>query len=159
MVRRLALPAILLASCSVLLAQEAERENKVPTPAELLAITARGKILAEYDVAAWHATDVVQDLKPEKGSTRYYIAKKGDTGWLVVFGRLNETHDKFLTLYEATQGTRPEFFTVKRFDPPVASTDFYFCAAKAFESALKDLGSVNRPYNAYAIPSQTGQLY
>ena len=157
--RRLALPAILLASCSVLLAQKAERENKVPTPAELLAITARGKILAEYDVAAWHATDVVQDQKPEKGSTRYYIAKKGDAGWLVVFGRLNETHDKFLTLYQATQGTRPEFFTVKKFDPPVASTDFYFCAAKAFESALKDLGPVNRPYNAYAIPSQTGQLY
>jgi hypothetical protein len=116
-------------------------------------------MLAEYDVASWHATDAVQDLKPEKGSTRYYIARKSEAVWVVVFGRLSDTHDKFLTVYEATQGARPEFFTVKKYDPPLASTDFYFCATKAFKSALKDLGSVNRPYNAYAIPSETGQLY
>jgi hypothetical protein len=157
--RRFALPLILFASCSVLLAQKAEQENKVPTPADLLAVTVRGKMLAEYDIASWHATDAVQDLKPEKGSTRWYIAKKAEGGWVVVFGRLSDAHDKFLTVYQATQGTRPEFFTVKKYDPPLASTDFYLCAAKAFESALKDLGPVNRPYNAYAIPSETGELY
>ena len=157
--RRLALPLLLLASCSLLLAQKAERENKVPTPEDLRAVTARGKMLAEYDVAAWHATDVIQDLKPEKGSTRYYIAKKTDAGWAVVFGRLSEARDKFLIVYQANQGARPDFFTDKKFDPPLESTDFYFYAAKAFEAALKDLGQVNRPYNAYAVPSETGQLY
>jgi hypothetical protein len=157
--RRTTLPLILLALCSALFGQKAEQENKVPTAAELRAVTARGKMLAEYDVASWHATDAVQDLKPEKGSTRYYIARKLEAGWVVVFGRLSEANDKFLTVYQATQGTRPEFFTVKKNDPPLPSTDFYFCAAKAFESALKDLGSVSRPYNAYAIPSETGQLY
>jgi hypothetical protein len=157
--RRLALPLLLLASCSLLLAQKAEHENKVPTPEDLRAVTARGKMLAEYDVAGWHATDVIQDLKPEKGSTRYYIAKKTDAGWVVVFGRLSDAHDKFLILYQANQGTRPDFFTDKKYDPPLESTDFYFYAAKAFEAALKDLGPVNRPYNAYAIPSETGQLY
>jgi hypothetical protein len=157
--RRLALPLLLLASCSFLLSQKAERENKVPTPEDLRAVTARGKMLAEYDVAAWHATDVIQDLKPEKGSTRYYIAKKTDAGWVVVFGRLSDAHDKFLILYQADQGTRPDFFTDKKYDPPLESTDFYFYAAKAFEAALKDLGKVNRPYNAYAIPSDAGQLY
>jgi hypothetical protein len=159
MFRLRVLPTILFVSCSVMLAQKAELENKVPTAAELQAITARGRMLAEYDVAAWHATDVVQDLKPVEGSTHYYIARKVGAGWVVVFGRLNEAHDKFLTVYQASEGTRPEFFTAKRFDPPAESTDFYFCAAKAFETALKDLGSVNRPYNAYAIPSETGQLY
>ncbi|MGA8283383.1 MAG: hypothetical protein WB796_01445, partial [Candidatus Sulfotelmatobacter sp.] len=84
--RRFGTPLILLASCSLLLAQRAEQENKVPTAAELRAITARGRMLAEYDVASWHATDVVQDLKPEKGSTRYYIARKSEAGWVVVFG-------------------------------------------------------------------------
>lgn len=157
--RRLALPLVLLASCSVVLAQKAEQGNKAPTPAELQAITARGKMLAEYDIAAWHATDVVQDLKPEAGSTRYYIAKKGEPGWIVVFGRLNDAHDKFLTVYEATQGTRPEFFTVKKNDPPIEGTDFYFYAARAFDAALKDFQAQNRPYNTYAIPSETGQLY
>ena len=39
------------------------------------------------------------------------------------------------------------------------TSDFYFSAAKAIETALKDLGAVNRPYNTYAIPSETGQLY
>ena len=152
------LASLLLASCT-LLAQKAEQENKVPTAADLRAITARGKLMAEYDVAAWHATDVVQDLKPEKGSTRYYIAKKTDKGWVVVFGRLNEAHDKFLTVYLASEGTKPEFFTAKKFDPPQESAEFYFYAAKAFEASLKDLGAVTRPYNAYAIPSENGQLY
>jgi hypothetical protein len=159
MVRRLPFPVLLLALCSMLLAQKAERENKVPTAGELQAVTARGRALFEYDVAAWHATDVVQDLKPETASTRYYIAKKTETGWVVVFGRLNDTHDKFLSEYQATQGTRPEFFTAKRFDPPQESSDFYLFAARAFETALRDLGSVNRPYNVYAIPWETGQLY
>ncbi len=68
-------------------------------------------------------------------------------------------HDKFLTVYEATQGTGPEFFTTKKYDPPLESRGFYLYAAKAFDAALKDLGPVNQPYNAYAIPSETGQLY
>jgi hypothetical protein len=158
MTMRIMLATILLVPF-MLHAQKAEQENKVPTAADLQAIAARGKLMADYDVAAWHATDVVQDLKPEKGSTRYYIAKKTDKGWVVVFGRLNEAHDKFLTAYQASEGTKPEFFTAKKFDPPQESADFYLYAAKAFEAALKDLGAVNRPYNAYAIPSANGQLY
>jgi hypothetical protein len=157
--KRTAGVAILVACCSTLLAQRAERENKEPSSAELKAITARGKMLAEYDVAAWHATDVIQDLKPVKGSTRYYIAKKTDAGWVVAFGRLNDRKDKFLTLYEAMQGTQAELFTDRKCDPPRESTDFFLSAAKAFEAALKDLGPVSRPYNAYAIPSEAGQLY
>jgi hypothetical protein len=155
--RQALLPIILVGLCLSLAAKDKKKD--LPSAEELAAITARGRILAEYDVAAWHATDVVQDLKPPKGSTRYYIAKKTDAGWEVVFGRLSDAHDKFLIVYKAIQGTRPEYFTVKTYDPPVEDVDFYFSAAKAFESALKDLGPVNRPYNAYAIPSETNQLY
>jgi hypothetical protein len=158
MITRITLAAILFASCA-LLAQKGEQENKAPTAADLQGITARGKMLAEYDVAAWRATDVVEDLKPAEGSTRYYIAKKTNVGWEVVFGRLSDAHDKFLIAYKATQGTSSEFFTAKASDPPIENTEFYFSAAKALEVALKDLGPVNRPYNSYAIPSETGQLY
>jgi hypothetical protein len=66
---------------------------------------------------------------------------------------------RFLTVYEATQGTRPEFFTTRKFDPPLESNGFYLFAATAFDLALKDLGPVNRPYSAYALPSEAGQLY
>ncbi len=153
------LAAMLVAAVTVSSAQKAELENKVPTSADLSEITARGRMLAEYDVASWHATDVVQDMKPEQGSTRYYIAKKTDAGWEVVFGRLNEAHDKFFIVYRATQGTRPEFFTAKKLSPPEENTDFYLSAAKAFDSALKDFHGQNRPYNTYAIPSGSEQLY
>jgi hypothetical protein len=157
---RLGLPIFLLFLCLIAAGKDKKPDKgNLPSAAELAAITARGRMLEEYDVAAWHATDVVQDLKPEKGSTRYYIARKVDRGWVVVFGRLNEAHDKFLTVYQATQGTQPEYFTVKEYDPPQESADFFFFAARAFEAALKDLGTVNRPYNAYAIPSEAGQLY
>ena len=78
---------------------------------------------------------------------------------MVVFGRVNESHDKFLIVYMAVRGARPEFFTAKKYDPPLESSDFYLSAAKAFEAALTDLGPVNRPYNAYAIPAEGGQLY
>lgn len=136
-----------------------EKQKGLPSADELAAITARGRMLAEYDVAAWHATDVTQDLNPDKSSARYYIAKKSDAGWAVAFGRLSDAKDKFLTVYQAIQGTQPEFFTVKKFDPPLESTEFYFSAAKALEASLKDFGSVSRPYNDYAIPSENGQLY
>jgi hypothetical protein len=155
---RVSVPLVVIALSLALTAKEKKVDDS-PSAEELAAITARGRIMAEYDVASWHATDVVQDLKPAEGSIRYYIAKKGTGGWVVVFGRLNEAHDKFLIAYQATQGTRPEFFTAKRFDPPIENADFYFFAARALETALKDIGSVKRPYNPYAIPSESGQLY
>jgi hypothetical protein len=148
---------IVITSCLPIAARIKKKD--LPSAEELAAITARGKMLEEYDVASWHATDVFQDIKPDKGSTRYYIAKKLPTGWVVVFGRFNDAHDKFLVVYLATQGTQPEFFTIKKLNPALEDTDFFFSAAKGFEAALKDLGPVNRPYNAYAIPSETGQLY
>jgi hypothetical protein len=155
--KRIGLPVALLAMCLSLAAEK--KKDDTASFAELAAITARGRSIAEYDIAAWHATDAIQDLKPEQGSTRYYIAKKGESGWAVAFGRLNEAHDKFLTVYEATQGARPEFFSARKYAPPRESGGFYLFAAKAFEAALKDLGPVNRPYNAYAITSESGQLY
>ena len=159
MIKRLGLPVFLLAVSLIAAGKKNKVDKNLPSTEDLAAITARGRMLEEYDVASWHATDVVQDLKPEKGSTRYYIAKKAEAGWVVVFGRLSESHDKFFIVYEADQGTKPEFFTVKRYDPPLENTDFYLSAAKAFDAALKDLGPVNRPYNDYAIPSETGSLY
>ncbi len=147
-------PVVVISLCLSVMAKDKKKD--LPSADELAAITARGRIMEEYDVAAWHATDVVQDLKPAEGGTRYYIAKKGAPGWVVVFGRLNDAHDKFLTVYEATQGTRPEFFTAKKYDPPLENSDCYFYAARAFEAALNDFGPVNRPYNAYAIPSESG---
>src|SRR5690349_15697711 len=82
------------------------KKPKPPSESELAAITARGRMMAEYDVAAWHATDAVQaaakgDLR--KKAHGFYVAQKGDKGWTVIFGGVNDKGDKYLISYEAVQ--------------------------------------------------------
>ena len=122
-------------------------------------ITARGRMLAEYDVAAWHATDAVEALKPDKSVAPDYIARKIGVGWEVAFGRLNEKRDRFLVVYQASQTGSPKEFTVKKLDPPSEDQGFYFAAAKALETTLKDFGKPGRPYNKYVLPAENSQLY
>jgi len=50
--------------------------NAPPSEAELTDITARGRALAEYDAAAWHATDAVVPLNPTEGTVERYVARK-----------------------------------------------------------------------------------
>ncbi|MGA8306613.1 MAG: hypothetical protein WB723_13125 [Candidatus Acidiferrales bacterium] len=134
-------------------------KKDLPSQAELDAITARGRLLAEYDTASWYATDSVQALKPPTGSVGRYIAKRMENGWIVVFGRMNEKGDGFLVVYEATQGATPHEFTVKTYDPPREDTGFYLNAEKAMETVLKDFQRERRPYNMSVIPADSGQMY
>ena len=158
MIRRITLVLVLLTSC-LSLAEKRAKPNPLPSAAELAAITARGRNLAEYDVAAWHSSDAVVALKPDKTLSPFYIARKTANGWEVAFGRLSESQDRFLIVYQATQGATPIEFTVKKPDPPVEDRGFYLAAAKAIGTASRDLGKPGRAYNTYAIPAESGQLY
>lgn len=158
MIRPITLPLVLLASCCASLAQNATRET-APTPAQLAATTARGRMLAEYDVAAWHATDAVEALKPDHAAAPLYLARKVGGKWEVVFGRLSLEKDKFLIVYRAAQGTTSEEFTVKKSDPPAEDRGFYFEASRAIETASRDFGRPGRPYNNYVLPTEDGQFY
>lgn len=142
-------------SASVALAQRSGPASK----AELAAITERGRQLAEYDVAAWHATDAVLAMKPAEGSVARYVAKKTDGGWAVAFGRFSESRDKFLVAYEANQGATPREFTAKKHDPLKEDAGFYFSAAKAIDTALADFRGENRPYNVAVLPAKSNQVY
>ncbi len=139
------------------------KPKKPPTKEELAAITERGRSLAGYDAAAWHASDALQakDIKP--GSVVRYIARKTDRGWTVAFGRLDEDKDRFLIAYEATQGKAPDQFDIKEFDPPKEDSDFFRSAAKAIDVALKDFTEhfegQQRPYNVAVLPAEKGQLW
>jgi len=134
-----------------------------PTPADLAAVTERGRNLAGYDRAAWHASDAVRARHPKLEGVGGYIARKTESGWAVAFGRLDEERAKYLVAYEATQGKRPDKFTVKAFDPPRAETGFLPSAAKAIETALKDFAGhykgEQRPYNVAALPAEKGQFW
>jgi hypothetical protein len=117
-------------------------------------------MLAEYDVAAWHSTDAVLALKPQKGSfARYIASRKTDMRWSVAYGRFSDAHDRFLIAFEATQGASPEDFAVEKYDPPREDTGFYFNAAKAIETALRDFQGQNRPYNISVLPAESNQMY
>ncbi len=137
------------------LAQRTEPAAK----SELAEITERGRMLFDYDVAAWHSTDAVMELSPPEGSFTRYIAQKNGAGWTVAYGKLNEKHDKFLILYEAAQGATPAEFKVKNFATPKEDTGFYLFAARAIELALADFSGAPRPYNIAVLPAKANQLY
>ena len=151
-----ALIVLLIAS----LAAHAQTEKKTPaSEAELAQITERGRNLAEYDVAAWYATDAVMPLKPEQGSVVRYIAKRTDDGWTVAFGRLNDTRDKFLISYEAVQGSTPKEFKAAKVGPPKEDTAFFMFAARALDLVVADFKGDARPYNVAVLPAPSNQLY
>jgi len=138
-------------------------EKEPPSKAELEAITQRGRDLAGYDAAAWHASDAVTAKKPKPESMTGYIARKTGKGWVVAFGRLDEEKTKYLIAYEATQRRAPDEFTVQAFDPPKADTGFFRSAARATDAALKDFTGhfegEPRPYNVAVLPAEKDRLW
>ena len=137
----------------------AQRE-KPASEAELAEITARGKMLAEYDQAAWHSTDAVLALSPKEGSVEVFIGKKNAEKWTVAYGKLNEKKDKFLIAYEAVQQAKPEDFKVEIFNKPKEDSEFFLVAAKSIEIARgKFVPAENRPYNMAVLPAKDGQFY
>jgi hypothetical protein len=135
------------------------QQDSIPPDSELAAITARGRLLYEYDQAAWHASDAVMATHPVKENLGRYIARKTDTGWEVAFGRLNDSRDAFLIAVLATQGKTLQEFSIKPFDTPQRNTEFYLLAAKGIENALKVFQGVNRQYNVAVLPAPENQLY
>ncbi len=135
------------------------RRSAGPFDVDLSAITERGRVLAAYDQAAWHATDTVQMANPKTAQGQHSLARLVNERWTVVFGYLNPNKTKFLITYEARQGNKPQSFNVNRDDPPEEDTGFYLFAARALEIALDDFERPSRPYNAAVLPTNDGQLY
>jgi hypothetical protein len=142
---------------TLLLATAEAQASSKPSEAKLAAITARGVLLAEYDTAAWQATDAVQAAHAVEGEVGRYIGRKTDAGWVVDFGRLNQAQDKFLVAYEAVQVSAK--FEVKNFDPAREDTGWNLAAAKGIEAAMRDFGGAARPYNIAVLPADHENLY
>ncbi len=150
---------LLVLSLLLLIFPAAFAKKKTESAPIMPEITARGRMLYEYDQAAWHASDAVQALNPPKESLGRYIAKKSDSGWTVAFGHLNDTRDKFLIGYEAIQGSSPQEFTARKLDEPRPDASFYLFAARAIDTALQDFRGEKRPYNVAVLPAASDQLY
>jgi hypothetical protein len=134
-----------------------------PTKSELEAITERGRNLAGYDAAAWHASDAIQAKKPKPGTVVRYIARKTEKGWTVAFGKLDREKDRFLIAYEATEGKEPNTYNVQEFNPPKEDATFFRAAASAIDVALKDFvghfEGEQRPYNVAVLPAPGGEFW
>jgi hypothetical protein len=111
----------LLLAASLLAAPLAAQSSKAPPgPDSLRAITQRGRMLADYDVAAWHATDAVMATRPDTAGLGSYLARReSDSTWTVVFGRIDPASGAYLIGYEARQaGAHPDSFVVRAFPTP-----------------------------------------
>lgn len=159
MIQQCSFALLLLSVCGSVLAQSNGASSKAPTHEELVATTARGRMLADYDIAAWHATDAVEALKPDHTAAPMYLAHKVGEKWEVAFGRLSTDQNAFLVVYRASEGANENEFKATKSDPPGEDHGFYLAAAKALATAGKDFGKQGRPYNSYVLPSENGQLY
>jgi hypothetical protein len=135
------------------------QEAIAPTSGELAAITERGRLLYEYDQAAWHASDAVQMANPKNVEGQRYIAKKENGKWTVVFGKLNEDRSRFAISYEADEQATLRQFVVKQESAERQDEGFFLYAARAIELAMKDFGVANRPYNVAVLPAPADQLH
>ncbi len=136
------------------------QRDKPGSETELKDISDRGKMLVEYDIAAWHSTDAVMELKPEKGSFEGYIARKEGSNWTVVYGKLSEKKDSYLIRYEAVQQQSPESFKIKQYEVPKEDKGFYLNAAKAVETAIVVfIPAEKRPYNKAILPTKAGEFF
>jgi hypothetical protein len=161
--------ALLLLLFSAATSQDKPSEPKTPaakppTAEQLAVITGRGKLLAEYDQAAWHASDALEKLNPAPEKVGRYIAHKTEKGWVVAFGQLDNKKDRFLIGYEATQDKKdPKQFEVKSLDPPSEDAGFYRSAAKSIDVVMKEFvenfKGEQRPYNVAVLPAEKSELW
>jgi hypothetical protein len=128
---------------------------------ELDAISARGRLLAEYDQAAWHGTDAVLALKPVDSLVRGYLARRRADGlWEVVFGKVDAKSNAFLIAYRAVQRSAGDTsYSATAVSPRESDTEWYGRAARALDVARGAFGSANRPYNAMVIPTGEGDWF
>ena len=134
------------------------QEAMPPTAEELAAISERGRMLYEYDQAAWHATDAVETSNPTSVVGQRAIARKVHGNWTVVFGKLNGEGSRFEITYEASEQATLRDFAV-RVPEEREDEGFFLHAARAIELATKDFGGANRPYNVAVLPAEAEQLY
>jgi hypothetical protein len=78
---------------------------------------------------------------------------------VVDFGHLNATGDKFMVSHEAIQVAGPAHFDVKIFDPAREDSLWNLSAARGIETASKNFGQADQPYNIAVLPKSSGGMY
>ncbi|HVS47042.1 MAG TPA: hypothetical protein VMS32_10330 [Verrucomicrobiae bacterium] len=152
--------AILTLLLALALSSSGSAQTAPANPAQLAAITERGRRLEAYDQAAWHGTDAARAIAgPDRAGLKYFIARRTPTGWDVDFGDLRADGTAFLTVLEATSADGLHF-TAQRFTPARADTGFLVTAANAIavtEGSFRPIAQ--RRYNTAVLPNDDGTAY
>lgn len=121
-----------------------------PNQMELDQVTADGMFLYEYDRACWVATDSLLAQNPERYAMGSFFARKFESKWEVVFGRISEDSTCYLIAYKVIIDEEKNVEVNKLF-PREKDTDFYFTAAKALQKAFQvtTVPIIQRRYNYY----------
>jgi len=151
-----------LVACGLPLSAAAQGTT-VPSDSLLAGITARGRLLAAYDQAAWHATDALLALRPDsavvQAANTMIATLQPDGRWTVRFGRLTPASDTFYVAYEALATARPDSFAIQPHAPPLPLVGPERLAATALQVALRDFGAHQRRYNSYVLPRADGTFW
>jgi hypothetical protein len=120
-------PAVLLAALGALAAPSARAQgHSVPSDTLLAGVTARGRALADYDHAAWHATDAILAGRSATelaavANTMLAVQNPGGA-WTVLWGRLSAAMDSFYVVFDARAIADPDSFVVRTNpDEPICS--------------------------------------
>jgi hypothetical protein len=122
-------------------------------------VSERGRLLYEYDQAAWHGTDAFFELKPDTLGLGHYVCIKQDNGWSVLFGSWNEAHTKFLIRYQADELNHTGKFTAKKYDLPKEAPASVAAMERAIDLVLTDFHGENRSYNLSVLPTPENNFY
>lgn len=138
----------------------AGQASNIPSDTLLAGITTRGRLLAAYDQAAWHATDAVMALRPDVSAAKTMVAlQRPDGRWTVLFGQLSAATDTLYLVYEAVPTELPDSFVVRTHVPPTPLIGSERLAGAALHAARADFGVLQRPYNGYVLPRADGSFW
>jgi hypothetical protein len=159
--RSLLLAAVLVASVSFAAQPDSKihRRDKPADAAELAAITERGRAIAAYDKVAWHATDAVMEIPDAKDNIRMYIGRKTDAGWVVAFGKLNDSKDVFLLAYEVDPTGDVLHPHVVVHSPAFEDHGEWLHEARAIDLIRQNRGVSKRSYNATILKAPGDEWY
>lgn len=154
------LPLLLLAIALPL--PVSAQEMAPPTDTALAGITTRGRLLAAYDRAAWHATDAVRARMATPVGIEGFLATQSTAGkWEVLFGRMNTARDTLFVAARATEGSAPDQFSVEIPVRPTVGSAVERAAFRAIRTAGDDLTASPRAfggtYNSYVLPQPDGK--
>ncbi|HEX3928741.1 MAG TPA: hypothetical protein VHW65_12170 [Gemmatimonadales bacterium] len=143
----------LLGTCAIAVSLSAQR-LAAPADSTLAGITARGRMLVQYDIAEWHAGDALAALKPQPDEIARAIVRTGADGrHEVLYGKLNGAKDSFVVRYHAVQTDNDSGYRAERLVTPLVLTGTERLMAVALVAATARFGRISRPYNSYVMPA------